>query len=44
MRRIKTRDISLAALVAALYFVLCYFGNIFQLTFGPVQWIRSLLR
>ena len=37
MRRIKTRDISLAALVAALFFVLCYFGNIFQLTFGPVQ-------
>ena len=26
-----------AAMVAAVYFVLCYFGNIFQLTFGPVQ-------
>ena len=24
-------------MVAAIYFVLCYFGNIFQLTFGPVQ-------
>ena len=23
--------------VAGVYFVLCYFGNIFQLTFGPVQ-------
>ena len=37
MRKHTTRDLTLAAMVAALYFVLCYFGNIFQLTFGPVQ-------
>ena len=37
MRKFTTRDLTLAAMVAALYFVLCYFGNIFQLTFGPVQ-------
>ena len=37
MRKCNTRDLTLAAMVAAVYFVLCYFGNIFQLTFGPVQ-------
>ena len=37
MRRSSTRELTLAAMVAAVYFVLCYFGNIFQLTFGPVQ-------
>ena len=37
MRKHTTRDLTLAAMVAAIYFVLCYFGNIFQLTFGPVQ-------
>ena len=37
MRKSTTRDLTLAAMVAAVYFVLCYFGNIFQLTFGPVQ-------
>ena len=37
MRKYSARDIALAAMVAAIYFVLCYFGNIFQLTFGPVQ-------
>ena len=37
MRKCNVRDLTLAAMVAALYFVLCYFGNIFQLTFGPVQ-------
>lgn len=37
MRKFATRDLTLAAMVAAVYFVLCYFGNIFQLTFGPVQ-------
>ena len=37
MRKFTTRDLTLAAMVAAIYFVLCYFGNIFQLTFGPVQ-------
>ena len=37
MRKISTRDLTLAAVVAAIYFVLCYFGDIFSLTFGPVQ-------
>lgn len=37
MRKCNARDLTLAAMVAALYFVLCYFGSIFQLTFGPVQ-------
>jgi uncharacterized membrane protein len=35
--RFSTRDLTLAAVVAALYAVLSYFGNIFGLTFGPVQ-------
>ncbi len=33
----STRRIVLSAVVAALYFVLSYFGNIFGLTYGPVQ-------
>ena len=37
MRNSKANKIALAAVVAAIYFVLCFFGNIFQLTFGPVQ-------
>ena len=37
MRKFNTRDLPLAAMAAAIYFVLCYFGNIFRLTFGPVQ-------
>ena len=37
MRKFSARDLTLAAVVAAIYFVLCYFGNIFSLTFGPVQ-------
>ena len=37
MRKLSTRDLTLAAVVAAIYFVLCYFGDIFSLTFGPVQ-------
>ena len=37
MRKISTRDLTLAAVVAAIYFVLCYFGDLFSLTFGPVQ-------
>ena len=37
MRRFTVRDITLAAMVAALYAVMGYFGNIFGLTFGPVQ-------
>ena len=36
-RNFTVRELTLAAVVAAVYFVLCYFGNIFQLTFGPVQ-------
>ena len=37
MRKISVKDLTLAAMVAAVYFVLCYFGNVFRLTFGPVQ-------
>ncbi len=37
MYRFSIRDIALAAMVAAVYFVLSYFGGIFSLTFGPVQ-------
>ena len=37
MRKFSTRDLTLAALVAALYAVMSYFGNIFGLTFGPIQ-------
>ena len=37
MRKFTVRDLTLAAMVAALYAVMCYFGNIFGLTFGPVQ-------
>lgn len=37
MKRFDTRQITLAAMVAALYAVLSYFGNIFGLTYGAVQ-------
>ena len=37
MRKFTVRDLTLAAMVAALYAVMGYFGNIFGLTFGPVQ-------
>lgn len=37
MRKFSTRDLTLAAMVAALYAVLSYFGNLFGLTFGAVQ-------
>ncbi len=37
MRKFSVRDLCLAAMVAALYAVLGYFGNIFGLTFGPIQ-------
>ena len=37
MRKCSTRDLTLAAMVAALYAVMSYFGNIFGLTFGPIQ-------
>ena len=37
MRKFTTKELTLAAMVAALYAVMGYFGNIFGLTFGPVQ-------
>ena len=37
MRKYTTREMTLAALVAALYAMLSYFGNFFGLTFGAVQ-------
>ena len=39
MRKSNIQQLTLAAMVAAVYFVLCYFGNIFQLTFGAcIKW------
>ena len=35
--RKSVRDLTLAAMVAALYAVMSYFGNVFGLTFGAVQ-------
>lgn len=37
MRKFDTKQLTLAAMVAALYAVLSYFGTIFGITFGPVQ-------
>lgn len=37
MRRYSVRELTLGAMVAALYAVMSYFGNVFGLTFGPVQ-------
>ena len=37
MRKFSTRELTLAAMVAALYAVMSYFGNIFGMTFGPIQ-------
>lgn len=37
MKNNSTRELTLAAMVAALYVVLGYFGNVFGLTFGVVQ-------
>lgn len=37
MRNCSVRDLTLAAVVAALYVVMGYFGSVFGLTFGPVQ-------
>ena len=37
MKRISTRDLTLAAAVGAIYVVLGYFGNAFNLTFGVIQ-------
>ena len=35
--RSSARDLTVAAIVAALYAALGYFGNVFSLPFGPVQ-------
>ena len=37
MRKFTTRDLTFAALTAALYAVMGYFGDVLSLTFGPVQ-------
>ena len=37
MKHISVRELTLAAVVGAIYVVLGYFGNIFNLTFGAVQ-------
>lgn len=37
MRKFSVRDLTLAAMVAALYAVMSYFGNIFGLTFLGIQ-------
>ena len=37
MRKLPVRDLTFAALVAALYAVMGYFGEALSLTFGPVQ-------
>ena len=37
MRKFTVRDLTFAALVAALYAVMGYFANIFGCAFGPVQ-------
>lgn len=37
MRRFSARALTVAAVTAALYAVLGYFGDLFGLTFGPVQ-------
>ena len=37
MRKNSARDLTIAAVTAALYAVLGYFGNIFSLTFGAIQ-------
>ena len=35
--KIRTRQLTLAALTAAAYAVLSYFGSIFGITYGPIQ-------
>ncbi len=37
MKRFSTRDLTFAALIGAMYVVLGYFGNTFNLTFGVIQ-------
>ncbi len=37
MKKLSTRDLTFAAVVGAVYVVLGYFGNTFNLTFGVIQ-------
>ena len=37
MRKFSTKDLTVAAIIAALYAVMGYFGNVFGLTFGVIQ-------
>lgn len=37
MGKFSVRNLTAAALIAALYTVMGYFGNVFGLTFGPIQ-------
>ena len=37
MKKITTRELTIAAVTGGLYVVLSYFANIFGLTFGPIQ-------
>ena len=37
MRKFTPRELTVAAITAALYAVMGYFGNIFGMTFGPIQ-------
>lgn len=37
MKKLSTRDLTFAAIVGAIYVVLGYFGNTFNLTFGVIQ-------
>lgn len=37
MKRFSTRQLTAAAAVGGLYVVMSYFGNIFGLTYGPIQ-------
>ena len=37
MRKFSVRDLTFAAMVAALYAVMGYFANIFGMAFGPIQ-------
>ena len=41
MRKFTVKDLTLAAMVAALYAVMSYFGNIFGLSYGPIQFRYS---
>jgi len=37
MKKLSVKNLTLAAVVAALYTVLSLFGNVFGLTYGPIQ-------